>query len=653
VQKKLVFSFFSIILIICLIAGLQNNLGHHLGVLVGLLAAAILGSLLVLRGPINRLSKQQLKWLLGVGLVVMFLGQLFVLTTLPMTVFHDPYRVLAQADQMAHGDVSWNITYFWRYSNNVAIAYILSIWLNLTSLFHLTTNTALSILSLAVLDGFIIYTLHVVNQHAKDNLTSVGVLGFFALTPFAYTYYAQVIYSDLPSMFVLLVVLQIFWRWSDLSRRQRQVAGVVLTLAMLIGFLLKPNIIVVVPALLIIAAIMGSKHVFKASHWLVPMLLVVLGIGLSVPVSRGIQSVSHYTPRTGFAFPATHWTVMGLNRGTDGMYSAKDVTAAVELPNAGIRTQQDLKLIGQRVSHLGPVGLVQLWWKKLGVFLDVHDILYWYNGGYRAAPAWYQTRTQTFARLSMLAYTAATLVLWVMVAIRLLFWRPDWRSPRDATVMLAVVVSLGYLAFHTLLWEVESRYGQIIVPMLIFIAASIPRPELTQPVKIPRWLSVTVPVLTVVLAFGGSWLLGRQYPLSTVVAAQRSQLSVQYHAAPTTIGPGTVITEDIDVNAPANYVSVQIHDQSRVNVTLMHTQTKQEFKLRQTGDVYWRDAPLAPGRYRIHIQNQSAHNQAVDIVRTHNYRLANHPLILNGHKNPNASLVYTVLNRYQKQPLPQ
>ena len=42
--------------------------------------------------------------------------------------------------------------------------------------------------------------------------------------------------------------------------------------------------------------------------------------------------------------------------------------------------------------------------------------------------------------------------------------------------MLAVITALGYLAFHTLLWETEARYGQIILPSLLFTLASIPKP---------------------------------------------------------------------------------------------------------------------------------------------------------------------------------
>ena len=81
---------------------------------------------------IDRLSNRQVTLLVGVGMAVMVLLQMAVLKWLPVTVYHDPLRVLDQATRMAVGHTNWKITYFWRYPQNVPIAYLLSRWLKLT-----------------------------------------------------------------------------------------------------------------------------------------------------------------------------------------------------------------------------------------------------------------------------------------------------------------------------------------------------------------------------------------------------------------------------------------------------------------------------------------------------------------------------------------
>lgn len=135
----------------------------------------------------------------------------------------------------------------------------MSLWLRITQLFGLSTNTAIHLLSIIVLDGFILYFLVVIRRLNQNNSMVLGAFAFFVLTTFAYTYYLQVFYSDLPTMLVLLLVLSILYRWPTYSRRQKIGAGLGLVVTILIGDLVKPNLIVLIPALLIVAVWLGVE----------------------------------------------------------------------------------------------------------------------------------------------------------------------------------------------------------------------------------------------------------------------------------------------------------------------------------------------------------------------------------------------------------
>ncbi|KIO93466.1 hypothetical protein N624_2836 [Levilactobacillus brevis] len=72
----------------------------------------LLGAGLYFGAPrLDHLSTRQLRWGIGLGLLAMLIAQVVVLHVMPNTVYHDPYRVLSQADQLAAGHMTWDITY--------------------------------------------------------------------------------------------------------------------------------------------------------------------------------------------------------------------------------------------------------------------------------------------------------------------------------------------------------------------------------------------------------------------------------------------------------------------------------------------------------------------------------------------------------------
>lgn len=644
-MKKIKPAFLPAILILCLLIGSIGNLTSVLGV-PALLVVVLLGAGLYFGAPrLDHLSTRQLRWGIGLGLLAMLIAQVVVLHVMPNTVYHDPYRVLSQADQLAAGHMTWDITYFWRYANNVPLAYLLSLWLRLTQLVGLSTNLSVHLLSILVLDSFIALALHTIWQLSQRASLLVVAFGFFALSPFAYTYYLQVFYSDLPTMLVLLIIIRSLLNWSQKTSRQRWFAGSGLVVAVMLGAMLKPNLVVLLPALLIVGLILARQHLWRQAKLTLPILLIVLGFGLSLSATKVIDVAANYQPRTAFSFPATNWILMGYNQHSNGGYSGKDVGRAIKQPSQAARQRYNLKTIPKRIKTLGVVGVIRLWVVKLGIVLNVQGIQRWYNGGFRAAPSWYSNHAGFYQGLTVIGYVAATLLMWGALMLKLLRWRPDLTDPHQILALLAVTTALGYLAFHTLLWEVEPRYGQAILPLLWVALAAIPR-QASQ--SRPRWAnqaSLLNGATALLVAFGAAGVLGAQLPQKQVIAAQRSQLSVQYHAKPKTVTPGTVLAEVVDVNAPANYFSVQIHAGSQVQVTLTNLATGQHYRLTMAGSVARLHHQLAAGQYRITVQNLTTRGQQVDVTHTYHYQLAAHPLTVNGQSQPTASLIYTCMQR--------
>ena len=155
----------------------------------------------------------------------MIIIQLAVLKFLPVSIYHDPYRVLSQADQLAAGNFHWTTTYFWRYPNNVPITYFLYLWLNLTKTLF-STNLALWILSFLILNSFILLTLKLAWQLSKRKSLIIGLTAFFVLTPFSYTYYLQVFYTDLPNFLLLLLIFDYLFKWDSFNKSQQVITSI-------------------------------------------------------------------------------------------------------------------------------------------------------------------------------------------------------------------------------------------------------------------------------------------------------------------------------------------------------------------------------------------------------------------------------------------
>ncbi|MFR0645874.1 hypothetical protein ACLUWT_08130 [Limosilactobacillus mucosae] len=65
--------------------------------------------------------------------------------------------------------------------------------------------------------------------------------------------------------------------------------------------------------------------------------------------------------------------------------------------------------------------------------------------------------------------------------------------------------------------------------------------------------------------------------------AQRSQLSTQYHARPTYLKPGQIVSQQIKLNGEGQYLSVQIHQDSSLKVSLHDQQNGQTWYLKRRG----------------------------------------------------------------------
>lgn len=650
-QVKL-FSIFPIILIVSLVVGIASNLfGYQnpkASCVVILLSLLIGASYYVLRDRIH-LSRPTMSKLIMIDLALILLIQLIVLHFFPASVFHDPFRVLSQAELISRHHFDWGVsTYFWRYPNNVPLVFLLAKWFQLTNLVGMSTNVALQLLSILFLDGFIGLALVTVARKTTRSPLFLFLLTFFLVSPFAYTYYLQVFYSDLPSLLFLLIGINILDQWQGYNQRRKIGMGTLLFVIMLLGQLVKPNLIVIVAAIVIFVGLMGFTRRSLLKGLLIPLALMTVGIGAAFPTAHVIQSSIHYTQKSQYTMPAINWVWMSYNPQHKGTYVSHDIQKMNQLPNKAARSQYLKPALIKRLSTLGPAGIIHRWFTKMWILLGVGNIQKAYTAGFVQTPQWYSQWKKPVSLASSIVMRASFVALYTSAIFS--SWALLKRQRDDSSVvpMFATIVAVGYVAFHVLVWETESRYGQVLFPLLVFLDAAMSPVLALSPQTSQRQLHLRLGFISTLIL--GSTIAGVLFTSSMsffphskpIIATQSSELSLQYNAKLEMIDKNTTVTQDIQLDQPASNVSLFMPAKGSFDASLINTQTRRVYPFIDAHHRFTVHQYLPAGRYRIVVNSDANHNPNLEITTTMGYQLAPYPLKINGVAHPHSSFIYVV-----------
>lgn len=638
-------NFFAVLLIGGLSLGIVSNVifpkNPKLSYLVLAVAAVLWFIKPYFKRFADRLSPRTMKWAFIGNMGAILVIQLLILHFLPATVYHDPYRVLNQAELLSRGHLNWTHSiYFYRSPNNVPLAILMSYWIKLFMLVHISTFVAVHLLSLLLLDGFIALIISLVRQFTTRNGSALATMAFFVFSSFAYTYYLQVFYSDLPILLTLALVFYTLAHWSHMTTLRKSLMGTVILLAVMLGQIVKPNLIILAVAIVIVGIWLFIHQSPKFVKLLVPFILMLGGFSASVPVTHAMESADHFSVSTKYQIPTMHWIEMGYNPNSYGRINGSDVKRLDALPTKAARQTYLNKALPARLKKLGAFGIVKQWAVKLAILLNVGNVQGAYTGGFIQAPASYQKVEAPIKTMSSALMRASIILLYVEVLFSsVALIRRQTCMPNTAFV-LALVTAVGYLAFHTLMWETESRYGQALMPML-FLLSTIDRPAIKSLTpKTPRFRVFNT--LAFLLVVAAAYVTSPLYLIdhSQLVSGQLSQLSIQYKAKLITVAPHKAVTQEIQLNHTATYLIVSTAPQAHLMGQLTSLSTHHAYKLTAGPKSLLLHCVLTKGNYFIKISNQTTTTQKMQVSKMYDYKLAPYPANLNQHPHPTWSLIY-------------
>lgn len=596
----------------------------------------------------NSLSKSRVSKIIYLIMGLILVVQLLILIFFPATVYHDPFRVLHEAELLSRNHPDWdNSTYFWRYSNNVPLAYFLSLWLRLTNVFQISTNAALHILSLLFLDGFIISSLKICLNFVKSHTQVLALALFFLLGPFAYTYYLQVFYSDLPILLILLLTFNLLVRWPK-SKKTQFISAIFLFLIIVCGQLIKANLIIfsIAILILIIDLFMYKKQLLR--KMIVPLAVILFAFAATFPASQAVRAAAGFKSNNRYQFPVAHWIWMSYNPASHGTYNGSDVGKMISLPSKSSRQTYIAKALPERLSRLGINGILRQWVAKVGILLSVNDIQSAYTGGFIQVPRVYvnwQSKVHVLSQTIMRSGFIWIYLIALSKCLELLKRQTELDSIRE----LAIILASGYIFFHMLLWESESRYGQVLLPLLLIINTLPIREAKVQEIQkkqvrlfssLHTKLAPLIVCLIVILSNLSNW----HEPAGQIIAAQRSQVSLQYHTKETWVAPGKFVAQQMVIKHEVTLFSVAVPQDSKLSGELINYRTKRHYLLKHglkagSSSLSYH-GKITVGSYQIFLINKNSQVQPIEIVQTVNYQLAPYPVKMNARTIRFASLVY-------------
>ena len=288
--------FLSIILIGCVLIGIWSNIFYPINPIASILIIGIVVGYFIARKRINKNSKlidlisQNAKKLTIIAFVLLIIFQLLIVTFFKASVYHDPFRVLYQADLLSHHNFNWNdSTYFSHCPNNIPLVYLLAQWFKFTQIFNLPTNWALNLLCIITVDIFIALVVAIIKQVSGKWMSCLKVTIFFLITPLAYSYLLQVFYSDILLLISVCGIWLALVMWPNAVKVKKILFTVLIFLCGLLGMLTKPSIVVLIVSLGVTA------FLFRKKNGLVfPAIALIVGISTAPILNQQIVNEVHF-----------------------------------------------------------------------------------------------------------------------------------------------------------------------------------------------------------------------------------------------------------------------------------------------------------------------------------------------------------------------
>lgn len=388
----------------------------------------------------------------------------------------DPLNALIKATELYQGNFNWHIShvastdqYFFSYPNTVPYTIILSKVVSAFSFLNIGVLSSFRVFNtilIAASNYILVATIYIITKNTISTLKASFIV---LLVPVLYLYPNVVVYSDTVSIFIFSTIFFISAiLFCHKSKVVLSISAISLVFVFGIGYAIKSNIIILIPAILIILII---SFVTKKEHrWrsLVVLASISVGFILAIYATPAVeQSYGYRSEDTKLrSLPPTHWINMGLNvAGTNGPGSYDlydDNTDRQAVVNNDSKFIADT--IKNRCHSLSIFGLINLWAQKFKILMGAPLFGFGkYQSGWFSVPSLY-ARHQGAIDYLLNTVSAGIIVAIVFRILILVIIKRKTFFENSPYYFFVITSAIGLSMFHTFVWETEPRY---FLPMLL------------------------------------------------------------------------------------------------------------------------------------------------------------------------------------------
>ncbi len=311
---------------------------------------------------VDKLTKKQCNILLLIYFFVTFILQIYIINKIFFLSGWDVAQLRVATDQLMEGiklnqGNSFN-TYLQIYPNNLFLLFIFVIISKIAYICSIDSHLLMSIVSALSVNLSIIMMIKIIGKISKNK--HMCVLFVFISTLFLmFSPWIVIPYSDTYAMFFTTSVLYIFFNKENLDQ---YVYIFVLVLISLIGYKIKPTVIISIIAIAIIeiwSYLFGNKKL-KLDILFKSIIAIVLSVLLFGIINNFSKSFLGYERNVDVEMPMTHFMMMGMNEKMKGVFLYEDVEYTTSFKGIDNKKTANIKEIKKRLNQYGVNGYLQL-----------------------------------------------------------------------------------------------------------------------------------------------------------------------------------------------------------------------------------------------------------------------------------------------------
>ncbi|SFG57056.1 glycosyltransferase family 39 protein [Sporolactobacillus nakayamae] len=372
---------------------------------------------------------------------------------------------------LAHGHASGSI-YFQIYPNNIPVTLLRYFLYHVCGFAQIASYMIIDRTFCALILFFGIFlSWKLVRELFDARMACIFLL--FTMTCLPLFLYTMYFYTDTAAI-AFPVSLLYLWYLYRKTMKIRYMLLLGMTLG--IGYLIRPNLILFLPAL--------SIYMFFVLKWkkvLINLAIIGILIGAFGIASQKIEHHFGYVPNASLSMPSMNWIMLGLSR--DGGYNRYDYELIRHQPNQAAKKQVASMHIKKETEKYGLPGLIRLWGIKAARTWGVgaHGY-YWYTHLSSHPTNVYQYLFNHKNQVTLFIIQVFYIVNIFLLVLSVFRY---FRTKKADLNLLIQLCLFGNFVFYVFVWEAEPRYSLLFTPFIL-LGSMFGFEELTQALTVKK-----------------------------------------------------------------------------------------------------------------------------------------------------------------------